>query len=133
MRIRVLELLFVHQRAALLQQLDDRRVGFEHLQAVIFRQAIVDDSRLIHVALKIEFVVQSGVEVVRAMRGCGVNHACPGVHGHVVRQHAQDVPIQERVCEVLALKLFAGEAGHFARRGKSDLLGESFASFAATM
>ena len=50
MRIRVLELFRMQQHAALLQQLDDRRVRLEHFLAVIFRQSVAHDAGCVHVA-----------------------------------------------------------------------------------
>ena len=44
-----------------------------------------------------------------------MNHAGAGVHGHVVRQHAENLAIEKRMLKVQTLHLAAGEARQFFR------------------
>ncbi len=91
MRIGVLKLFRVHQHAARLQQFDDRSVGFEHLQAVVFRQAVAQSSSGIHVACGIELVLHAGREVLGSVGRRGVDHAGAGIHRDVISQHPRIV------------------------------------------
>ena len=53
----------------------------------------------------VEVVVLAGVEVVGAMRGCGVDRAGALVGGDVGREDAEDAAIEEWVLEGGALEL----------------------------
>ena len=72
--------------------------------------------------MQIKAVLNAGDEVVRAVRGRGVDGACSGVHGDVVAQHAEDGPLQERMSEGRVLQLRARERGHFLRLAKIAFL-----------
>ena len=99
-RIRVLELFGMQQRAALLQQFDDGRIGVPDLQAVVLRQAVAQDAVFVHVAGGVEPVLHAGGKVFRTVRWRGVDHASAGVHGDVIGQHAENLAIQKRMLKV---------------------------------
>ena len=121
----MLQLLRMHQHAALFQQFNDERVCFEHLLAVVFRQAVVNDSGGIHIRVTIEFVFHAGGKIFRAMRRRGVHYARARVHGDVVSQDAKNRAIQKRMAKISVLQLFAGEVCQLAGRGQPDLFGKS--------
>ena len=50
-------------------------VGVEDLLAVVFGQAVAHDAGVVHVAGQVELVLHAGVEVIRAVRRRGVDHA----------------------------------------------------------
>src|SRR5438270_7693207 len=57
----------------------------------------------INIASLVELVLHTGIEIVSAMRRCGVYHARTLVHGDVLRKHAQNFslrPGQEWMVEV---------------------------------
>src|SRR5208282_6369591 len=77
------------------------------LEAVVFGKAVAQDALLIHVAGGVQAVLDSGGEVFSAVRGRGVDNASAGIHGDVVRQHAQNVPVEKGMLEQGILKRFS--------------------------
>ena len=87
-------------------------VGLEDFLAVVFGQAVAHDAGGVHVGGQVELVLHAGVEVVRAVRGRGVDHARALIHGDVVGEHAEHGAIEERDGRNLRVLQFpAGEAG----------------------
>ena len=82
---------------------------------VVLGKAVAQDAFFVHVAGGVEAVLHAGGEVLRAVRRRGVHHAGAGVHGDVVRQHAENFAIEKRMLKVQALHLAAGEARQFLR------------------
>src|SRR6266568_4232383 len=56
-----------------------------HTLAIVFGQAVAQDTFFIDIAGGVESVLNAGCEVFGAVRGCGVHHASPGVQGVVVQ------------------------------------------------
>src|SRR5262249_57502424 len=108
-RILVLKLAFGEQHATRLEQFNDRLVGREDLLAVIFGQAMAEDAGLIHVASLVQLVLDAGIEIVCSVRRRGVDSAGTLVGGDVLRQHPQDLAVQERMDEGGVLHFRAGE------------------------
>ncbi len=124
-RIRVLQSLFVHERAATAQQLDDRGIRLEDSLAVVLGQAVAHDAGFVHVGGGIELVALAGIEVIGAVRGRSVDRACALVHGDVIGEHAQHLairPRQKRMIEVRVLEHTARNAGDGLRDFESAML-----------
>ena len=85
------------------RQVDDRLIGVPNALAVVLGQAVAQDAFFIHMAGGIEPVLDAGGEVLRAVRGRGVDDARACVHGDVVGEHAENLAVEERVLEVEAL------------------------------
>ncbi len=124
----------MHKHAALLQQFDDRSVGFEHLQAVVFRQSVVQSSRGIHIASGIKFVLGSGCEVFGSVRRRRVHHSGAGIHRHVIGQNAKDGAVEKGMGKLSILELAAGKPCQRVRAPRVPTFSlNRFASFSATM
>ncbi len=80
----MLNLFRMQQRPAALEQLDDRLVCFENLQAVVLRQSIVNYAGRVNVASGIKLVADARCKVLGPMRWSRVHHSCSGVHGDVI-------------------------------------------------
>ena len=126
MRIRVLGLLRMQQSAAALQQVHNRLIRFPYALAVVFRQPVAQNPFFVDIAGGVEPVLNAGNEVLRAMRRRGVDYAGPGVHGHVIGQHAENFAVEERMLEVQALHLPSREVGEFMRIRKIAFLRNIF-------
>ncbi len=74
-RVAVVDVGLAEQRAAVLQQLDDGRVGLVDVEAVVLGQAVAQAAGFVDVAGLGEGVFAAGGEVVRAVRGRGVDGA----------------------------------------------------------
>ena len=112
MRVGVLDVLAAKQHASRFEELNDRFVGFENSQAVILGQSVKQVAGAVDVARLVDAVLDSGVEVVGAVRGSGMNRAGALVHGHIVGQHAEDLAIEKRMGEGYTLKSGAGKTGN---------------------
>ena len=97
MRIRVIDLRLTHQRAARLQQLDDRRIGVKNPQAVILRQAVEDPPGIVNVRRLVQAIAAAGIEIVRTMRRRSVNSASSLLGRDVVGIHAKNFAIKKRM------------------------------------
>ena len=84
----MLNFFLMQQRASGLQQLNDRLVGFENLQAIVFWQTIVDFPCGIHIASNIEFVTLPCGKIFRTMRRRRVDDSGSGIHGYVIRNYS---------------------------------------------
>ena len=108
-RIAVVDLALRHQCAALLQQLDDGCVGLVHVQVVILGQAVAQAPGFVHIAHLAQRVLSAGREVVRTVRGRGVNAARALFGGDVLGHDAENLSRQERMREGDALQLLTSE------------------------
>src|SRR6266849_9017901 len=96
-RILMLQLCLGHEYAALLEQLDDRFVRLKNRFAFVFRKPIAHSAGFVYVAGLVEFVARPGIEVVGAMRRSGMHRSRSLIGGYVIRQHPENLPIQERM------------------------------------
>ena len=91
------DFLFANEHAAFLQQLNDDGVGFEHRLALIFRQAFDEATVVVLRRVGFQPVFLAGAEVVRAVARSGVHDSATLIERDVIREHAGNVQIQERV------------------------------------
>ena len=119
MRVGVLEIGDRHQRAALFEQRHDDGIRRPHLESIEgrrggLRPGLGIDMNVpagVDAASGVETVLLAGVEVVNAVRGCGMHRAGAGVGGDVGGQHAQDGPLQKRMLESDPVEHGSFEAG----------------------
>src|SRR5215470_14542607 len=94
------------------QQLDDGFISLEDLQAIVFRESIVNAACGVNIAGWVKFVENSGYKVLSAMRRRGKDHARSCIHGDVIREHAEYLavlPGEERMIEICLFHRAAGE------------------------
>ena len=134
-RIGVLDLLLCSSTPRLFSSSMIGGLASKTCLAVVFRQAIAQTARLVHVAGLGQLVFRPGVEVVGAVRRRGVHRAGALVHGDVIRQHAQDLRDRGKGCaEGGVLQLAAREAALPSRRHRiRSFSAVTSASFSATI
>ena len=103
-RIRVIDVHPRQQRAALLQQLDNRLIRRKNFLALILRQSIVQPSRAVHIAGWVQPIPHAGIKVIRTVRWGCMDRARAGIRRHVVRQHTQNAALQKRMLKCRALQ-----------------------------
>ena len=99
--------LLADEHAALLQQLDDDRIRFEHGLAFVFRQAFDEAAFVVLRRVGFEAVFLAGAEVVRAVAGRGVHDAAALIERHVIGEHAGHAHIEKRMLEFDAFEFLA--------------------------
>ena len=116
MRVGVIDVVARQQCAASFEQLDDFRIGLEDLEAVVFRQSVLDAAGGVYFGGLVEAVAFAGVEVVHAVSRARVDGAGALIGSDVVGQHAEDGAVEKWMLEGGALELRARRRGDLLRR-----------------
>ncbi len=117
-RVGVVDLGTAHEGSASDEEVDDLRVGFEDLEAVVLGESVAETAGGIDVAELREAVFGSGVKVVGAVGRSGVDGSGALLSGDVVGKDSENGAIEEWVLEGDAVHARALEAGDLDGFGK---------------
>jgi hypothetical protein len=115
-RIRMLELFGVEQRAVRPQLGDDRGVGLPHVHAGEMLDLGDEPSGVVHRIVDRQAALDSRLVVIRAMAGRGVHTPGPRVHGHIFGREDRGRTVQPGVPRRQAVESTPPHTAHNRRR-----------------
>ena len=107
MRIAVRDFLLADEHVALLQQLDDDGIRFEHSLALVFRQAFDEAAVVVLRGVGFQPIFLASPEVVRAVAWSGVHDAAALIERHVIGEYTGNLRIEKRMLEQNAFEFRA--------------------------